>query len=127
VHLIAWAGPQGGRLLATLDGQDVEGLAVDEQGRSYVELYAPQKVQQKILVVRNASPKRRTLRLAVGEETNPASGGRQCIIDAFQVISKPRERFPTVPVILLLAGCAVVGWFLVRSMSRPLSFPGNRS
>jgi hypothetical protein len=119
VHLIAWSGPQGGQLLTTLDGQNVEGLLLDEQGRSYIELYAPERVQKKILVVRDTSPKRRTLRLAVSERAHPDSTGNQCVIDAFQVASEPRERFPTLPVILLLSGCVIVGWFLGCSMGRP--------
>lgn len=118
VDLIMWCGPQGGRLLATLDGQNVEGLAVDERGRSYIDLYAVQKVKKTYPVVEDATLKQRTLRLSVSELAHPDSGGRQCIIDAFQVEPEAETALPVLPIALLLVGCVVVGWLLGRSMGR---------
>jgi len=40
VDLLARQGPQQGRLWVTLDGRNVAGLPTDEQGRSYLDLYA---------------------------------------------------------------------------------------
>lgn len=115
VKVIAWSGPQGGRLLVTLDGRNVEGLALDAQGRSYIELFAPEKEQKTFLVVQEDSLKQRTLRLSVSQEAHPQSSGRQCAVDAFQVGAISERRFPILPVVLLSVGCVAVGWLLGRS------------
>jgi hypothetical protein len=116
VHLIAWIGPQGGRLLATLDGENIPGLSTDAQGRSYVDLYAPQAKQQSLSIVQDTSARRHTLRLTIGESAHPDSGGRQCAVDAFQVGEQSASPFPTVPVIGLAAGCVIVGAVLTRTV-----------
>ena len=121
VYLIARAGPQGGQLLVTLDGQNVDGLPLDERKRSYIELYAPGQTTSSFLVVKDGSARRRTLRLVVSEFAHADSSGHQCVIDAFQVSGESAKPFPVIPVILLSIGCVVVGWLLGRSTinSRP--------
>jgi hypothetical protein len=119
VYLIARSGPQGGQLLITLDGEDVDGLARDKRGRSYLELYAPQETQQTLFIAKDGSTRRRTLRLAVSEFAHPDSTGHQCVIDAFQVGKGTNARFPLVPVLSLLVGCVAVGWLLGLSMRKP--------
>ena len=69
-------------------------------------------------IATGATLKQRTLRLSVSELAHPDSGGRQCIIDAFEVKAEPERAFPIVPVVLLLIGCVVVGWLLGHSMSQ---------
>ena len=115
VYLVAWCGPQGGQLLITLDGQDVDDLPTDPRGRSFVELYAPEKTQKSFLVVKSASARLQTLRLTVSEFNHPDAGGQQCTIDAFQVGEELDRPFPLVPVLVLLAGCIAVGWLLGRA------------
>ncbi len=116
VYLIAWCGPEGGRLLATLDGENIAGLLTDDRGRSYIELYDAKVQSKSFLIVRDATPRRRTLRLTVSDLTNPESDGRQCVVDAFRVGKGTASRFPVLPTVLLILGCIGIGWLLGRSM-----------
>jgi hypothetical protein len=115
VELVAWASPDGGQLLATLDGENLSGLPLDNRGRSYLDLYAPNSVQVSLPVVQDASQRRHTLRLTVSELANPDSSGSQCVIDAFQVTNSSTRPFPTFPVIALISGCIAVGTLLGRA------------
>lgn len=117
VSLIAWVGPDGGQLLATLNGQSIDGLPVDTQGRSYVDLYAPERAAQILLLVQVADSKPGILRLSVAETADPASSGQMCEIDAFQVEQSPDRAFPLLPVVGLLVACVGAGWLLGRSMT----------
>ena len=70
---------------------------------------------------RPATPMRRQARAARSSPTpNRSIGARGVMTRVLE------DRFPTVPVILLLIGCVVVGWFMGRSMTRPLRTLGNR-
>lgn len=115
VELIAWAGPQGGRVQVTLDGANVPGLLIDDRGRSYVELYAPTRTRLVLPIADGSSAKRQTLRLVVGDIVHPDAQGRECVIDAFQVNAQPGHRFPLIPVILLVTACVAVGALLGRA------------
>ncbi|MBN1641595.1 MAG: beta-galactosidase [Anaerolineae bacterium] len=115
VQLIAWAGPEGGQMLVTLGGQNVSGLPTDAQGRSYVELYAPTPRRISLPVVQGAGARRQTLRLTVSDATHPEAQGRQCAVDAFQVIAAATPAFPVVPVVLLVVGCVAAGTLLGRA------------
>jgi hypothetical protein len=115
VYLIAQVGPGGGQLVATLDGHNVDGLPIDAQGRSYVDLYAPKLETASLLVVSDSSAKTRTLRLEVSDLQHPDSQGQQCVVDAFYVAQEAGQPFPVVPVIVLVTGCLIVGWSLRRS------------
>ncbi|MBN1579510.1 MAG: beta-galactosidase [Anaerolineae bacterium] len=121
VYLSVWCGPQGGQLLVTLDGHNVEGLAVDERGRTYIDLYAVEKVKKTYPVVEDATSRQRTLRLSVSELAHPDSDGHQCVIDAFQVEPEPEKALPILPIVLLLIGCVVVGWLLGHSTNQSRS------
>jgi len=123
VYLVARVGPQGGQLVATLDGRNLDGLPIDARERTYIELYAPQEETTALLVVGDTSSRRRTLRLAVSEFNHPDSQGHRCAIDAFRVGQDASRPFPVIPVILLLIGCITVGWLLGRSMPRNRSRP----
>ena len=114
-YLHALAGPEGGQLLITLDGHNVEGLSLDKDGRSFVELYAPQERLESFLVFQNGSARRRTLRVAVSDYSHPDSGGKQCAIDAFQVEQNASQPFPIIPAAALFVACVGVGWLLGRS------------
>jgi len=115
VQLVAWAGPQGGRVQVTLDGEDIPGLLTDDRGRSYLELYAPTPTRRVLPLVQGSSSRRQTLRLVVGETAHPDAQGRQCVIDAFQVNAEPALSFPLIPVIVLVTGCVAVGAMLGRA------------
>ena len=119
VQLVAWQGPAGGRLLATLDGENIAGLPQDAEGRSYVELYAPTRTQTSLPLFQNHSARRRTLRLTVSEENHPDSSNTECIVDAFEVSTSVTRPIPTIPVILLVGASIVVGAILGRVSTRP--------
>ena len=121
VQLYAWTGPEGGRVLVTLDGQNVSALPTDEQGRSYVELYGSRSSRISLPVVQGASGRRQTLRLTVSDTAHPDAQGMQCAIDAFLVEAAASPVFPVVPVILLVAGCIAAGTLLGRATIRALS------
>ncbi len=115
--LVAWTGPDGGQLLVTLDGQGVSGLPVDAQGRSYIDLYAPERAVRVFPLVQENNTRLRILRLSVAETANLASSGRMCTVDAFQVEGSRKRTFPLLPVIVLAVACAGVGWLLGHSMT----------
>jgi polysaccharide biosynthesis protein PslG len=119
VQLVAWAGPEGGRLLATLNGKNIAGLDLDEQERSYVELYAPDETQKTLVIAQTTGTHRQTLRLLVSDQSHPDAAGHTCIIDAFQVNDEMAKPFPTVPVVLLVVACVIVGGVLGRTAKRP--------
>ena len=98
--LIARQGPQEGRLLVTLDGRSVSGLPSDEQGRSYLDLYAPDIAwQARIPVASGLNPEQHVIRLTVSDG-QPALGN----VDAFEVNVGQPPPFPVVPVGLLGLG-----------------------
>jgi len=116
VYLIAWVGPEGGQLLATLDGENIAGLPLDKEGRSYVDLYAAQDEQAWLRVIQDTSSRRHTLRLTVSELAHPDSRGRRSVIDAFQVEERSAKPFPTVPTVLLSAAILGVAGLLFRTI-----------
>jgi hypothetical protein len=118
VQLVAWAGPEGGRLIATLNGKHVAGLDQDEQERSYVELYAPNRVQKTVVIAQTTGTHRQTLRLIVADQTHPDATGHACAIDGFQVSDALTRPFPTIPVVLLVVASIVVGGLLGRATVR---------
>ncbi len=103
VDLIARQGPEEGRLLVTLDGRSVSGLPTDEQGRSYLDLYAPEVVwQAQIPIASGLAPDQHVVRLTVSDG-EPALGN----VDAFEVNAGQPPSFPIVPVAVL--GLGVIG------------------
>ena len=118
VYLVTRTGPRGGQLVLTLDGQNVDGLPVDERKRSYIDLYTPEQETVSFLLVKDTSARRRTLRLAVSELADVRSAGHECAVDAFRV-TQSAEPFPAVPVVLLSLGCVAVGWLLGHVTRKP--------
>ncbi len=116
VYLTAWGGPRAGQLIATVDGQNVEGLPLDRQGRSFIDLYAPEPTIETVRLISAVSSKRRTLRLTVSDEANPTSSGYQCVIDALEVRVVADRTWPVLPIVLTGIGCAVAGGLLVRAI-----------
>jgi hypothetical protein len=119
LQLVAWTGPGAGRLIATLDGENIAGLPTDERGRAYIELYAPQRAQETIPVVQGTNARRQTLRLTVSDVAHPESAGTSCSIDAFQVSAGSVQSFPVSSVVLLVGACVIVGGLLGRATIRP--------
>lgn len=116
VDLLARKGPQEGRLLVTLNGHTVSGLPSDDQGRSYLDLQAPETSWQARLPIASG--------LATGQHVvrlNPDDGTQGAAnVDAFEVNAGRPPAFPILPVAilggLLLAAAAALVWDL---RSRP--------
>ncbi len=103
VDLIARQGPEEGRILVTLDGRSVSGLPTDEQGRSYLDLHAPDVVwQAQIPIASGLAPDQHVVRLTVSDG-EPALGN----VDGFEVNAGQPPSFPIVPVAVL--GLGVIG------------------
>ena len=117
VSLLTQRDSQAGRLLVTLDGRDATGLPVDEKGRSFIDLYNPViQWQAWVPLVSGAGNGQHVLRLTVSEESNPASAGHRCSVDAFQVALAPRPSFPYIPVGALGLGALAATWLLYREL-----------
>jgi len=118
VNLVAHKSPYAGRLLVSLDGRSVQGLAVDEQGRSYIDLYSASDVWIEVPVATTSGAANHSLTLTVAEHANPSAAGTRCGIDAFVVRATPAPAFPYVPLgaFAAVAVLAVVG--LVRVARR---------
>jgi len=121
VDLIARRGRLDGRLLVTLDGRNVAGLPLDEQGRSYFDLQAPSPEWQVRLPIANGlTPGQHVVRLTVSEDQPGAVN-----VDAFEVNAGQPPAFPILPVALLgvalLAAVAALVWDW-RSRRRPEKF-----
>jgi len=101
-----WAG--AGRIWVSMDGHTVPGLPVDDQGLSYVDLYSPTpQAQSRLPLVRDAGPGEHTLRLTVSGKGS--SEGGECTVDGFVVLAQPREQFPIIQLLGLLAGLGASG------------------
>lgn len=107
VDVIAWRGPDGGRLGVTLDGHRVDGLPRNGEGQSYVDLFSPvTRWQQRIPLVHQVEHAEHTLQLSVLETPNLASEGNRVAIDAFEVTT---GEHPSVSYVLAAAlGLAMV-------------------
>ncbi len=107
VDVIAWRGPDGGRLGVTLDGRRVDGLSRNGEGQSYVDLFSPvTRWQQRIPLVHQVELAEHTLQLSVLETPNLASEGNRVAIDAFEVTT---GEHPSVSYVLAAAlGLAMV-------------------
>ena len=100
VDLIARRGPEEGRLLVTVDGRNVSGLPLDDQDRSYIDLYAREtQWQTQIGIVQGLAPGQHAVRLTISEGEQ-VSGN----VDAFQVNAGQPLGFPSLPVALLGLG-----------------------
>jgi hypothetical protein len=100
VDLIARRGPEGGRLLVTLDGHNVDGLPTDEEGRSYVDLYTPAvEWQARRPLASGLAAGQHVVRLTVADGS-PGMGN----VDAFEVNAGPPLAFPLLPTLLLGGG-----------------------
>ncbi len=121
VDMIAWEGPNGGRLAVTLDGRAVDGLPQNGDGDSYVDLFSPvTRWQQSIPLVYQVEDGEHTLQLRVLERGNLASEGTLIAVDAFEVSRGEKPSFPhriTAFLGLTVVGVAVLTyreWRLLR-------------
>jgi polysaccharide biosynthesis protein PslG len=116
IDLITHQSPESGRLLVTLDGRNVAGLPLDEQGRSYLDLYAAVPASQvRLPIAQGLVTGQHVVRLAV-DDREPAG----CHVDAFQVNAGQPPAFPTLPVAALgTIIVAVIGALVWEFIKRP--------
>jgi hypothetical protein len=116
VDLIARQGPRDGRLLVKLDGRNVSGLPLDDQGRSYVDLRAEATTWQvRLPLASGLAVDQHVVRLTVGDE-EPALGN----VDALEVNAGQSAPFPGPVVGGLVAALVVAAGLLVWDLrSRP--------
>jgi hypothetical protein len=115
VDLLAHRGPEGGRLLVTLDGHSLAGLPAEDQGRSYLDLRATSDVwQDRLPIASGLTASQHVLRLTVGEE------GSLCNVDAFEVNAAQPPGFPASLAAALGGGALLAAVALVVDLrSRP--------
>ncbi len=114
VSLVARQGPDGGRLLVTLDGRTVDGLPTDAQGRSYLDLSAPETLwHAQMPIADRLAAGQHVLRLTVAEGVPVL-----CNVDAFEVNAGQPPSFPTFLVGLLGGGVLLATGVLVWDVRR---------
>jgi len=118
VELITRRGPNGGRLIVTLDGRRVPGLPRDSRGRSYLDFYHSEMDRISVKLVDEVGNGQHRLRLTVSDEMNEASSSSLCVVDAFEVQAIPPPVFPALPVVLLGIGMTLVSISLYREITR---------
>jgi hypothetical protein len=91
LHLLVRRGPDGGRLVVSVDGISGRGTALprDDFGQAYLDLYSPKEEWVTVPLVqglgRQLPPQAHRLELIVSEERHDASSGHLCALDAFEV------------------------------------------
>jgi polysaccharide biosynthesis protein PslG len=83
--LLVLKGPDCGRLYASLDGNGVDGLAHDGEGRSYLDLYADSPAWVEVPFAEGLRATNHTLDLTVSAERDARSRGRLVAVDSFRV------------------------------------------
>ena len=113
VDLIARRGPEEGRLWVTLDGRSIAGLPSDAQGRSYLDLTAPEvHWQERVPIAAGLRNGQHVVRLMVAQG--------QGNVDAFEVNAGRALAFPAPLAAALGAGVVVAALALVWDLrSRP--------
>ncbi|MGI6368206.1 MAG: hypothetical protein ACOX2L_07600 [Anaerolineae bacterium] len=124
VRIVTRTGPEGGRLLVTVDGRPAPGLPRDAQGQAYLSLYTAEvDAQAELQPVLSDQPGAHTLRLTV--EREPEHGGSQVYIDTFEVLAGETSQMSLAP---LMGGAAalLVGALLLLLVLRRLGILPRR-
>ena len=96
VGLLTRRGPDMGRVLARIDGQDAlaDALARNPAGEAILDLYAPSvEPLARIPIATRLPPGQHTLELTVLAESNPASSGGLVIVDGL-LVGNARPTWP---------------------------------
>ncbi len=105
LELLMRRGPEGGKAWVTLDGQKVNGLPVDANGNSFMDLASPKdEWQVRVPVGKGISRGTHTLELVAGQ-------GGEVALDGFVVTLSGDAEFPLAVVmgmsVLLVAACVL--------------------
>ncbi len=110
LDLLTRKNASAGRLLVVVDGHAAPDLEEDAQGRAYVDLYSSDdQPGARVTLVQEVEPGQHTVTVTVAEEANASSAGRDCAVDAFEVLSGVRA-FPLWQTLALLAALVATGW-----------------
>jgi hypothetical protein len=127
VDLVARRGPDGGRVIVSLDGQPVDALPRDENGQSYVSLYSSiEEYGARVPLVRVDQPGSHTLRLTVAGSTDKESLGTEVVIDAFDVRSGQSASASLVPPLAGFGALVVVLVLFLATLRRLGIVPRRR-
>ncbi|HHX45333.1 MAG TPA: hypothetical protein GX714_15295 [Chloroflexi bacterium] len=113
IILYAMRSPDGGRLLATVDGKPAPALA-----SGVVDLYSAEAGEiVRLPLARNLSPGVHRLELEVASDHHRDSTGHVCTIDAFEVLAEGHG-LSVGPVSVLGVGILLDLWLLLRTWRR---------
>lgn len=122
VSIVVAKGPSSGRIYVTLDGREAGLLPTDNQGRSYIDLYAAApEWQVEIPVAERLYPGEHKLRLVVAAGLQVSNSAVGCALDGFIVgggagVGAIEMILPAVGVAIVLVGA--LGGFLWRRRGR---------
>jgi len=119
IVLHAVRSPDGGRLVATVDGRPAPTPAsAGGRGTGTVELYRAEGHEiEPILLAGDLSPGQHRLELLVAADRHPDSAGNRCAVDALEVLSEAHG-LSVVPVASLSVAIVADIWLLVRTWRR---------
>ncbi len=111
--------PDGGRLVATVDGKPAPALPSGrEAAAGTVDLYAAGGREfVRLTLARDLSPGVHRLELTVAPDRHPDATGNTCAIDALEVLSEGHG-LSVVPVTVLGVGIVLDLWLLARTWRR---------
>ncbi len=119
VGLLTRRGPDMGRVLARIDGQDAlaDALPRNPAGESILDLYAPRvEPLARIPIATRLPPGLHTLELTVLAESNPASSGGLVIVDGL-LVGNARPTWPWLAIGGLWAAVAALALWTARTWS----------
>lgn len=121
VGLLTRRGPDMGRVLARIDGQDAlaDALPRNPAGEAILDLYAPSvEPLARIPIATRLPPGQHTLELTVLAEPNPASSGGLVIVDGL-LVGNARPTWPWLALGAMWAAVGALGLWTARSWRGP--------
>ena len=114
VDLISRRGPDGGHLLVTLDGRNIDELPADDEGRSYLDLYSPEEEwRTAVSIADGLALGQHVVRLTVGDDDGTVAN-----VDAFEVSAGRPDSLPVLQVIILGIGLVAAAVGLIWDLRR---------
>lgn len=119
IVLHAVRSPEGGRLVATVDGKPAPSLPVGRDAPAgVVDLYASdERALVRLPLARDLAPGVHRVELTVAPDRHPDSGGSACGVDALEVLAEGHG-LSVVPVTVLGVGIVLDLWLLARTWRR---------
>jgi polysaccharide biosynthesis protein PslG len=119
IALLTRTGPDGGRLLARLDGSTINQLPSNENGESFIDLRSDEEQWgARLPIAVGLSFAEHTLELSAVSSFTGANDSLTCIVDGFEILAARRPVFPVIPVAALGALVLGLSGFLLVERSR---------